>query len=150
MFVSYKIFIYLGLTFKAISSNGDLLGVILNDIILRDDTELENCNEENQEKCVKFKEFMNIFQKVKQESDVFRKYPDINRIMDIKIVAVDEAFRGQGVCKALFEKSKYVDIRTYTQGRLNQKYFFFCYIINYIFPLLKLGDNEKTIVIIWR
>lgn len=108
-------FINLGLTFKAVSRVGDLIGVISNEIVARDSEERTNCSSdiaEDQEGSVKFKEFMTLFQKVEQESDIFERYPDVNRIMDIKAVAVNEAFRGQGVCKALFYKIKYV---THTQ-----------------------------------
>ncbi|XP_060873743.1 arylalkylamine N-acetyltransferase 1-like isoform X2 [Metopolophium dirhodum] len=101
--------IILGLTFKAVSRVGDLIGVISNEIMARDSEELSNCSSditEDQEGSVKFKEFMTLFKKIEQESDIFERYPDVNRVMDIKVVAVNEAFRGQGVCKALFYKSK--------------------------------------------
>ena len=34
-----------------------------------------------------------------------KKYPNVDRVMDIKIISVDESFRGQGVCKALIDKT---------------------------------------------
>jgi len=93
-----------------VSSNGDLIGVITNEIIVRDKEKRSNCssNSEVQEGSVKFNEFMKLFQKIEQESYMFERYPNVNRVMDIKGVAVNEIFRGQGVCKALFRKSKYV------------------------------------------
>lgn len=51
---------------------------------------------------------MNLFQKVKEESDPFKKYSNVNRIMEITLVAVNDIYKGQGVCKALFNKTKYV------------------------------------------
>jgi len=93
-----------------VSLNGDLIGVITNEIIVKDNEKRSNCssNSEVQEGSVKFNKFMKLFQKVEQESDMFKRYPNVNRVMYIKAVAVNEAFRGQGVCKALFYKSKYV------------------------------------------
>jgi len=96
-----------------VSWDGDLIGVISNEIMARDSEHQSNCRTnitEDQEDSVKFNEFMTLFQKVEQESNIFERYPDVNRIMDIKAVAVNEAFRGQGVCKALFYKSKYVTL----------------------------------------
>lgn len=86
------------------------MGVILNEILSKDSEEHNDYNNDNsdQEDSVKFKKFMTLFKKVQQESDVFKMHPTLNRVMDIKIVAVDESFRGQGVCKALFDKTKYV------------------------------------------
>jgi arylalkylamine N-acetyltransferase len=106
----HVLFINLGLTFKAVSSDGDLIGVITNEIIDRNNETRSNCtsNNEDQEGSLKFNEFMKLFQKIEQESNMFERYTDVNRVMDIKAVAVNEKFRGQGVCKALFYKCKYV------------------------------------------
>lgn len=85
------------------------MGVILNEILYKNNEKPNHRNYENEEETSnKFEEFMALFQKVEKESDVFGKYPEINRIMDIKIVTVNEVFRGQGVCTALFDKTKYV------------------------------------------
>lgn len=82
--------------------------MISSEILSRNNEEHNNYDDSDPEDSVKFKKFMTLFQKVGQESDVFKMYPTLNRVMDIKIVAVNEAFRGQGVCKALFDKTKYV------------------------------------------
>ncbi|XP_027854560.2 arylalkylamine N-acetyltransferase 1-like isoform X2 [Aphis gossypii] len=146
-----------GLTFKAVSSNGDLIGVITNEIIVRDNEKRSNCssNSKVQEQgSVKFNKFMKLFQKVEQESDMFERYPNVNRVMDIKGVAVDETFRGQGVCKALFYKSKElalenkcsmvrVDCSSYFSASAAEKLGFQCiYSLNY-----EEYTNEKGEVI---
>lgn len=98
------------MTFKAVSSNGDFLGVIVNEIMIRDNYNNKEQNDnfvEDKDPDNRFNKFMNIFKKVGRESDVFGKYTEINRIMVIKIVAVNDAFKGQGVCKVLFDKTKY-------------------------------------------
>lgn len=87
------------------------MGVVLNEIQSRDSQEPEpnSCsNNEDFDNGNKCEKLMAFFQKVKKESDIFGKYPDINRIMEIQVVAVNEAFKGKGLCTALFDKAKYV------------------------------------------
>lgn len=84
------------------------MGVIVNDIMSRNKEQQNICNDihvEDKGNNIKFKKFMTLFKKIGNESDVLGKFPDVNRIMEIKIVAVNEIFRGQGLCKALFEKT---------------------------------------------
>lgn len=85
------------------------MGVIINSITSRDNKEKQktcnDINDEDQGNSNKFKKFITLFQKIGNESDVLGKFPDVNRIMEIEIVAVNEIFRGQGLCKALFEKT---------------------------------------------
>ncbi|XP_025423942.1 dopamine N-acetyltransferase-like isoform X2 [Sipha flava] len=97
-----------GMTFMAVSQAGDIMGVILNNIMHRneeeeeeEDDEDDNCNDN-----LKFKEIVVLLDKIKKEADVFEQYPNVNRILEIKIVTVNEAYRGQGVCKALVDKTK--------------------------------------------
>jgi predicted GNAT family acetyltransferase len=97
------------MTFMAVSQAGDIMGVILNNIMHRneeeeeeEDDEDDNCNDN-----LKFKEIVVLLDKIKKEADVFEQYPNVNRILEIKIVTVNEAYRGQGVCKALVDKTKY-------------------------------------------
>ncbi|VVC43653.1 Hypothetical protein CINCED_3A025131 [Cinara cedri] len=95
-----------GMTFMALSKTGDIMGVILNNIMHRDDVEEDDddvgtCNENS-----KFKEIAMLLDKIKREADVFTHYPTVDRILEIKIVTVNEAYRGQGVCKALVDKTK--------------------------------------------
>lgn len=79
------------------SKVGYLIGVISNDIMAWDSEEWSNRNSgiiEDQEGSVKFKEFMTLFQKVEQESDIFKQYQDyINRVIDIKTVTANEAIK---------------------------------------------------------
>lgn len=90
----------------AVSQTGDIMGIILNNIMLRDDVE-ENEDDENCNESSKFKDIVVLLDKIKREADVFSQYPSADRIMDIKIVTVNDAYRGQGVCKALVDKTKY-------------------------------------------
>lgn len=94
-----------GLAFKAVSPNGDLIGVVLNNLTYRVAREKNNENEEDAKDNTKFNIITAFLDKVEQEADVFQKFPNVDRVMDIKIISVDESFRGQGVCKALIDKT---------------------------------------------
>lgn len=93
------------MAFKAVSPDGDLIGVVLNNLTCKVDGEKNNESEENAKDNTKFSDITTFLDKVEREADVFKKYPNIDRVMDIKIISVDESFRGQGVCKALIDKT---------------------------------------------
>lgn len=93
------------MAFKAVSPNGDLIGVVLNNLTCRVDSEKNNESEEDAKDNTKFSVITKFLDKVEREADVFKKYPNVDRVMDIKIISVDESFRGQGVCKALIDKT---------------------------------------------
>jgi len=94
-----------GLGFKAVTPNGDLMGVILSSIVCKKERGETNESENKTKDNTKFKDIVTLLDKVEREADVFGKYPNVNRVIDIKIVSVDESFRGQGVCKALIDKT---------------------------------------------
>jgi arylalkylamine N-acetyltransferase len=93
------------LAFKAVSPNGDLMGVVLNNLTYRIDGEKNNEIEEETKDDTKFNIITAFLDKVEREVDVLKKYPNVDRLIDIKIIAVDKSFRGQGVCKALIDKT---------------------------------------------
>lgn len=93
------------MAFKAVSPNGDLIGVVLNNLTYRVDREKNNENEDDAKDNTKFNIITAFLDKVEREADVFQKFPNVDRVMDIKIISVDESFRGQGVCKALIDKT---------------------------------------------
>jgi len=94
------------MTFMAVSQTGDIMGVILNNIMHRDDVEGEEDDDETCNENLKFKDIVTLLDKLKREANVFAQYPSVDRIMEIKIITVNEAYRGRGVCKALVDKTK--------------------------------------------
>lgn len=95
----------------AVSQTGDIMGVILNNImrrvdVINEDDDDDSCNENS-----KFKDIVALLDKIKREADVFVQYPNVDRILEIKIVTVNDAYRGQGVCKALVDKTKYIKVK---------------------------------------
>lgn len=93
------------MAFKAISPSGQLMGVVLNDLASKIDREKNDTTNNEPEDRTKFNEITTLLDKVEREADVFSKFPNVDCIMDIKIISVDESFRGQGVCKALIDKT---------------------------------------------
>jgi len=43
-----------------------------------------------------------------RETNVFGNYPNVDRVMELKIITVNEEYRRLGICKALINKSKYI------------------------------------------
>lgn len=89
----------------AVSDSGELMGVILNDIICRDNMEKTSSNDKF-DGGSKYDDIMVLLDKIQQEVDIFGKYTNVHRIMHIIIISVNETYRGQGVCKALITKTK--------------------------------------------
>lgn len=88
----------------AVSETGDIMGVRLNRLKNRNDADsfpYQNC-----EDSPKYNEWMNINGKVWREVDVFGRYSNVNRLLELKCVAVKHAYRGQGICKALYSKTR--------------------------------------------
>lgn len=96
------------MAFKAVSPNGDIVGIILNSLTVRGGNNEEKTEDvdSHQVDNTKFNAIDTLLSKVEREADVFTKYPNVDRLIDIKIVSVDESYRGQGICKALINKTK--------------------------------------------
>jgi len=89
------------------AETGEMMGASLNTTLCRDN-EIKKFGDENNDKSSKYNDIMVFLDKAERDVDVFGQYPNINRIMELKIITVNEAHRGQGVCKALINKSKYI------------------------------------------
>jgi hypothetical protein len=96
---------YLGISLMAVSEDGVVIGAILNNIMRRND--VNNCNNENCKESPKFNDITTFLDKAEREVDIFNQYPNVDLIMDMKIITVDKAYRGHGICKALVDKTKY-------------------------------------------
>ncbi|VVC43656.1 Hypothetical protein CINCED_3A007826 [Cinara cedri] len=127
-----------GLAFKAVSPNGDIVGIVLNSLTVRNDNNEEKIEDENgPDDNTKFKTIGTFLDKVEREADVFTKYPNVDRLIDIKIISVDESCRGQGICKALIDKTKelalenecnmvYVECSSYYSAKAAERLGFEC------------------------
>lgn len=93
-----------------VSETGEIMGAILSSIMSKEDYLIQQYGDENFEPSSRFDDIEVLLNKVRRDIDLFGHYPniDIHRIMELKIISVNEAYRGQGVFKALVKKSKYI------------------------------------------
>jgi len=52
-----------------------------------------------------FRKILQLLAAVDRASDVFGKFPDFDKLIEVRILSVDSAMRGRGIAKALLEKS---------------------------------------------
>lgn len=93
-----------GLSLMAVSASGRVIGVVLNG-------SHEPGHLEEMERCAdtcpnpRFRKILQLLAAVERGSDVFGKFPDVDRLVEVRIVSVDSALRGRGIAKVLLEKS---------------------------------------------
>ncbi|CAH1390088.1 unnamed protein product [Nezara viridula] len=92
-----------GISLKAVSPSGDIIGVCLNAIVNRsDDFEEMECFDP------KFRITQDLIDTINIELDIFGRFSYVDKLIDIRVLSVDEAYRGQGIAKALLDKTKRV------------------------------------------
>jgi predicted GNAT family acetyltransferase len=94
-----------GLSLMALSATGKVVGVSLNGS--HEPGHLEEM-QENADNCPnpRFRKILQLLVAVERGSDVFSKFPDVDRLVEVRILSVDTAVRGRGIAKALLEKSR--------------------------------------------
>ncbi|KAG8338606.1 hypothetical protein J6590_000278 [Homalodisca vitripennis] len=95
-----------GVSIMAVSPNGNILGVCINGTLTRDEKSSENKNDEDECSNPKFRKILKLLSTVYRESNVFKQFPEVDKLLDIRVVSVDDSCRGQGIAKALFDKTK--------------------------------------------
>lgn len=100
----------LAVSFKAVNSDGRMIGLALNGLLSRARHSLEPPESEQLlelEKCkdLKFRKILQLLQSVYWQTNPFNSHPDIDSVLEIKILSVDSSCRGQGVAKALIQRS---------------------------------------------
>ncbi|XP_050053605.1 arylalkylamine N-acetyltransferase 1-like isoform X2 [Aphis gossypii] len=131
--------LYTGLSLMAVSETGEIMGAILNSVMSKEDYLIQQYGDENFEPSSRFDDIEVLLNKVRRDIDLFGQYPniDVDRIMELKLISVNEAYRGQGVCKALVKKSKelalelgyqmmYVECLSYFAAKAMERFGFQC------------------------
>ena len=90
-----------GLSLKAVSPSGQIIGVCLNGVI-------DRAEEEDEGECEnpKFRKIKNLLEQVYTEANIFGRFPLVEKVLDIRVASVDEAYRGRGIAKALFDHTR--------------------------------------------
>jgi hypothetical protein len=91
----------------ALSAAGRVVGVALNGS--HEPGHLEEM-QKNADSCPnpRFRNILQLLAAVERGSDVFSKFPDVDRLVELRILSVDTALRGRGIAKALLEESRSV------------------------------------------
>lgn len=92
-------------SFKAVNPNGQMIGILLNGIIKKN-----NDGEEGQklsDKCqhAKFKKILELMDYIDTKFNIFDLYPNAEKILDAKILSVDTSYRGMGIAGRLIEET---------------------------------------------
>lgn len=92
-----------GLSLMAVSESGKIIGVCLNGCMKREDPEEE-------EDCPnpKFAKILKLLGTVDKQADVFGQFPDVDKVMIVKILSVDGSWRGRGIAKELMDRTRLV------------------------------------------
>lgn len=93
-----------GTSLMAVSSSGKIIGVCLNGKLQNDDPK------EEEEECPnpKFAKILKLLDYADQEGTqiIAQKYPDVDKVMFVKILSVDGAWRGKGIAKELMDRTR--------------------------------------------
>ncbi|VEN60412.1 unnamed protein product, partial [Callosobruchus maculatus] len=82
--------------------NNNIIGVCLNSILERNATEEEPFVSEDKT----FDKIVKLLDYVAEHSDPFRKFPECDKAMTVKILSVDGSYRGKGIAKELMARTR--------------------------------------------
>jgi len=96
-----------GLSLIAVGPNGDVVGACINGChepgdVQQMEADADVCPNPKFRKILKFLAF------VDRRADVFGKFPEISKLLEINMVAVDDSWRGKGIATALLDRTRSV------------------------------------------
>lgn len=93
-------------SFKAVNSRGEIVGVNINGLITKP-KETDEPPKKLADGCEhpKFKIIMSLMDYVDEQFNIFDLYPDVEQLLDIKIMSVDSRYRGQGIAGKLTDRT---------------------------------------------
>lgn len=91
----------------AVTPANEIAGVCINGAKRRENEEISAMTDEvNACKNLKFKKILNLLTTVNIQSDIFGKFPNITSLVEVRVLSVDDAYRGKGIAKACINKTK--------------------------------------------
>lgn len=98
-----------GLSLIAVAPDGEVVGACLNGChepghVDQMEAEAESCPNP------KFRKILQLLAFVERRADVFGKFPEVHKLLEIRTVAVDGFWRGRAVATALLERTRLVAI----------------------------------------
>lgn len=93
-------------SYKAVNGRGEVVGVNINGLINKP-KETDDAPEKLADGCEhpKFKKIMALMDYVDEHFNIFDLYPDVDRLLDIKIMSVDSRYRGLGIAGKLTDRT---------------------------------------------
>lgn len=93
-------------SYKAVNGRGEIVGVNINGLINKP-KETDDAPEKLAANCEhpKFKKIMALMDYVDEHFNIFDLYPDVDRLLDIKIMSVDSRYRGLGIAGKLTDRT---------------------------------------------
>lgn len=92
-----------GCSYKALNTKNEIIGVILNGIVHK--TPEPDEDDDAEVKHVNFHKILSLFRYIDTQYNVFDVHPQFDTILDAKIMSVNDAYRGVGICKELTRRS---------------------------------------------
>lgn len=91
----------------AVAPGGEVVGACLNGChepshVGQMEAEAESCPNPKLKKILRF------LATLERRADVFGKFPEVDKLLEIRTIAVDGAWRGRGVATALMERTRSV------------------------------------------
>lgn len=81
--------------------DGKLIGVCLNGILEREGKDCDFVPKDKQ-----FSKIFHLLEYVAEQSDPFQHFPGSDKAMSVKIISVDDTYRGKGIAKQLMAKTR--------------------------------------------
>ncbi|XP_058455711.1 arylalkylamine N-acetyltransferase 1 isoform X2 [Malaya genurostris] len=93
-------------SFKAVNSRGEIVGVNINGLINRP-AETDEPQPKLADVCEhpKFKKIMALMDYVDEQFNIFDLHQDVDQMLDIKIMSVDNRYRGMGIAGKLTDRT---------------------------------------------
>lgn len=90
-----------GCSFKALSPEGNIIGVFLNGLMHRPAPDAVRSSAAEGCEHAKFKKVLGLMDLVDSRYDFFAEYPDVDVALEGKILSVDPQYRGKGIANVL-------------------------------------------------
>lgn len=91
-----------GVSLAAVNDQNQILGLTINSVIYKREASSGGASEDEDE-CPnpQFKIILSFLKWLEKKCDIFSKFPNINKFLDLSIISVDPNCRGQGLAKKL-------------------------------------------------
>lgn len=107
-----------GASVVALDENGNLVGVLLNDILKRNADEHTDAEGEdpNWNPTPRYAKFLDLIPQIAKDMRLFEKYPKVDAILDHAILSVGDGWQGDGISQILVDYANSVIAKKFNCG----------------------------------